>query len=191
MACKFLIPKTENSRKGENKQFFLMFLITYSITILMAVLIAIMNIDEAINQAMINPDIELVYNNWGELIKNIDNTFSFYNCETISFWSFVSAKIIETLVPTTITFSGAILVLQRTIRKDSARPPLLFSLLVIIAMIGIAFTQAKSQIVLELYMATLLILIIISLLISRKIYYQQNLTQHKNEPDDGKITRKG
>lgn len=172
----------------ETKQFLLMFLITYLITIAMSTFISLNTVDKIIVKESLKPKDFL------DMFKLVDGRLDFYNCEKIDTILYFSAKLIETIVPTTITFCGTILVLQFMIRQNKAKNSLLFCFLVILSLLGVSITTVNTVFLLNLYLILIVIVFAICVVFSRKIYYfveseQETLITHKNENSDGKLIR--
>lgn len=172
--------KFKRLRKYE--QFGITFAITYFLTVFFTVLL-VLNYFEGRMTA-----IEWTDGIWG-FIKNSAGVFTFGYCQNLDAWTYLSAKIVETLIPTTVTFSGTILVLQTTKEPKTSLNALLFISLTIFVMTGMFFMVAKLRSTLSFYMWLLLILLCIVFTFSAKLFNVQSKSnkEHKNEESDGNI----
>lgn len=123
-------------------------------------------------------------------LNNTSVTFSFGYCTGLDAWTYLFAKIVETLIPTTLTFSGAILILQTKVAKDTSLDAMLFISLVCLTIAGIGFMIARLPSVLFFYMWLLFFLFCIVFMFSAKLFNIQNEEDnlHKNEESDGIMT---
>lgn len=103
--------------------------------------------------------------------------------------TYLAAKLIETLIPTTLTFSGSMFVLQATKEKSNYLNACLSIVLFLIAMIGMFYMVSKHKTVLIMYMWVLVMLFVMAVFLSSKVYDSKKKEQipHKKEPDDGNI----
>lgn len=132
----------------------------------------------------------------GSVAIQLDNVnqlrigFDFYSCKDLSAGMFVSAKLLETLVPTAITFSGTILILQTNASKKRSLTVWLFVVITLLVIGGILLPTAKTKFFLELYLWTFWILCLISILLCWHAFSipMHVRTRHKREPDDGRMT---
>lgn len=179
--------------RNENKQFYMMFIITYLISIVLSTAIMLNSLDDVFYNVVYSANIP----NWNSLgflerIQQLNGELQFYNCQNLSIQLFFGAKLLETLVPTTITFGGTILILQMiTAKKNLVFDSLLFCLLVFLTTLGVAFTTVKTVEILILYLILIAFFLVLSLVFSKKIYTLQNAgqTNHKIENSDGKMIR--
>lgn len=172
--------KFKRLRKYE--QFGVTFAITYFLTIFFTVLVVL----EYFESNMIA--IEWTGGIWG-FIKAPAEIFTFGNCKGLDAWTYLSANIVETLIPTTVTFSGTILILQTTKEANTSLNALLFISLTFFVMTGMFFMVAKLRSTLSLYIWLLLILHCIVFTFSAKLFNVQSKSnnEHKNEESDGNI----
>ncbi len=169
-------------RLKKYEQFGVTFAITYLITILFCLLF-VFNYFEDIMVATNNTESFLSF------FGSVQNIFTFGYCNDLNALDYLTAKIFETLIPTTLTFSGTILVLQTTKRKNTSLNTFLFISLFAFAMVGMFFMVARLQSMLNLYMWLLLVLFFFVFFFSAKVFVLQNKDEnlHKSEESDGKI----
>lgn len=170
-------------RLKKYEQFGITFAITYLITVLFALLV-VFNYFEDIMIATKNTS-----SIWS-FITTTQNKFTFGYCNDLNAWTYLVAKMFETLIPTTLTFSGTILVLQTTKTRNTSLNAFLFISLFGFAMIGMFFMVAKLQTMLNFYMWVLLFLFFVVFIFSAKVFALQDKDDsvHKNEESDGQIT---
>lgn len=155
----------------KKRAFILSFLITYLLTIILTFGICIIQMDQE-----------------REKSENITN-FTFYECNTLDTFQFIAAKVVETIVPTTITFCASVLFLQSNFEKKPTSSVLLFALITILVVGGIILPTFKTETNLIRALWFLGILCSCSLCFSWSIHAEPSiqLPGHKNEPCDGKI----
>lgn len=152
----------------ENMTFLQMFLITFVITICMTAVIILLVLDSDYS----NPE------KTGQGLR-----FSVFT--NMDFFSYVFSSIVQTIVPTTITFSGTILILQSRSNMNRTYKVLLFISIILLALFGIMQNSVKSLVYLNFTNAVLLILIVLSLFFSKKIFNLNNSSTNKKEISDG------
>lgn len=115
--------------------------------------------------------------------------FVFYACTGLSTSMFVAAKLLETLVPTAITFSGTILILQTDSSTKRSLTVWLFVVITLLVVGGIVLPTAKTLVFLETYLWTLGALCLASVILSWQAFSDPSEESkiHKNESSDGKM----
>lgn len=179
--CNF-ITRFKYKRLSKYEKFGLTFAITYLITILFTVLV-VLNQFEEIMFKMGSEE------NLLKFVFTTEEKFSFGYCSNLNAFTYLLAKLFETLIPTTLTFSGTILVLQTTTVKNTSWNVVLFIALLGFTMIGMFFMVSKLETTLRFYMWILLALFIVVFIFSAKLFTLQKKDNslHKKEESDGKI----
>lgn len=128
-------------------------------------------------------------NKWStsESLNNI--YFEFYECAKLSAGFFLAVKLIETLIPTIITFSGTILMLQANHAEKQNITVWLFLCIALLAAGGIALSTAKTSFFLNIYFLILGLLCMLSVILSWFVFSDDDPKPliHKKEPCDGRI----
>ncbi len=166
----------------KHEQFIITLIFTYLLTIIFTVLVVFNQFEDIM--------VSLNYSNslW-DFIKTTTEKFSFGYCQNVDARMYLAAKLFETLIPTTLTFSGTIFVLQTAKEKSNYLNAFLAIILLLVAMIGVFFMVSKLEAMLTLYMWMLLILFLLAILFSSKMFALQNKdsSSHKKEQSDGHI----
>lgn len=202
-SCLFLRIRVKWRRhKRTQSTFVLSFLITYLLTIGLSVGSLLIQIEaksvetESISESGATYVSELTSNSSLDETKNNSAqpdsqapAFDFYDCSNINMTEFITAKLLETLVPTAITFSGTILILQSDATGKQRHMVLLFVVITFLVIGGIVLPTVKTPAFLRSYLWVLGILCIISIYLSWKVFSVAPVqsTNHKSEPSDGKI----
>ena len=170
--------KFQNLKRYE--EFWITFSITYLITILFTIFICINNFEERILDANYTESV------WSFLLSSTGG-FNFGYCYDISAMNYLFAKIIETLIPTTVTFAGTILILQSVKVRYTSLNAMLFIALTILLMAGVFFMFSRLESTLVLYMKCICIIFAVIIIFSAKLYYIQDAdcNFHKREVSDG------
>lgn len=158
-------------RLDKKRSFILSVLITYLLTIVLTGGVAIVQMD----QERSNP--------------NDTPGFTFYECTTLDTKEFIASKIIETIIPTTITFCATILLLQTNIAKKQTVTVFLFVLITLLIVGGIVLPTFKRPENLSKVLWGLGILCVAALCFAWNAFSESDiqLTGHKSGPCDGKI----
>ena len=171
---RFISFKLKLRDKLERKKAFIFSLvITYILTIgLSAALIAI-QIDHQQSNLEPNEVFSLDYN----------------ECKDVTEGQFWVAKLLETVIPTAITFSGTILILQT---DHSSRKGIMVWLFVDIALMaigGFVLPSARTSDFLDVYLCIWSALCVISILLSWCAFSDSEtpISTHKREPCDGRL----
>lgn len=188
-------------RKHTQSAFILSFLITYLLTVGLSVGALLIQIDGQWGDATGSID-SVVAGTTETTLSDVCTTevdqkqtdpqfsgFVFYGCSNISTTLFVAAKLLETLVPTAITFCGTILILQSDATGRRGYMVFLFVVIAFLVIGGIVLPTVKTIPFLIGYLWILGILCVISVYLSWKVFSDvpPPLTNHKAEPSDGKI----
>lgn len=115
------------------------------------------------------------------------NSFEFYKCTNLGLGLFLCAKLLETLVPTAITFSGTVLTLQTDSSTKQASVVGLFVVITLLAVSGVALSTAKTLAFLEVYLWIVGVLCLASVVFSWQAICDpaSEVTNHKKEKNDG------
>lgn len=97
--------------------------------------------------------------------------FQFSRCEKVDPFLYSVSCVIQTLVPTTITFSGTIIILQSKLNSGKTMKVLLFISIILLALIGVLQTSVQTSELLYISNFILLFLNFVSLFLSRKVFY--------------------
>ena len=156
---------------SKKRAFILSILITYLLTIVLTGGIAIIQMD----QERSNP--------------NDTPGFTFYECTTLDTSLFIASKMIETIIPTTITFCATILLLQTDIAKKQMVTVLLFVFITLLTVGGIVLPTFKTPENLTRVLWILGGLCVIALCLSWSAFSESTipLHGHKSGPSDGKL----
>lgn len=176
----FIRLKYKNFEKHE--QFIITFMFTYLLTVAFAVLV-IFKYFENIMVLLNYP------NDLWDFINSNEYNFTFGNCKNLDAKLYLAARLYETLIPTTLTFSGTIFVLQTTKEKNIYLNAFLAIILFLITMIGMLFMVSSLKATLKMHMWELLILFFLAIILSNKAFTLQSKenSSHKNEHSDGQI----
>lgn len=149
----------------ENMTFFQMLMITFVITLCMTFVIALIVFDN--NQNVMNQGFRF------SMIPNLDG------------YSYLFSTTIQTIVPTTITFSGTILILQSRSHMNRTYKVLLFISIILLALFGVMQSSVKTVFYLSFTNIVLFFLVILSIFFSKKIFNLNSSINKKNETSDG------
>lgn len=161
--------KLRNQIKKKNI-FLLSLVITYLLTVILTIGISSIQMDQ-------------------ERDKNDNESgLSFYECSNLDTVQFVTAKIMEALIPTTITFCATILLLQTDVTENKTLTVWLFVFIFSLIVVGIVLPTIKTYENLMKAPWIICILCIITLILSWRAFSDPptKLPGHKNEPSDGK-----
>lgn len=180
--------------------FFFSLLITYLLTIGLTVGSIVIQLDGmyALDSVQTNADEITTSTESGtstqqdtssESTNSTSGTFEFYSCTGLDTGMFVAAKMLETLVPTAITFSGTILILQTDSSTKRMWIVWLFLVITLLVVGGIVLPTAKTLTFLEAYLWTLGALCLFSVVLSWHAFYDPaaDTKRHKCELSDGKM----
>lgn len=173
--------KTSNSMHGLG-QFLISWIITYLLTVFFTILVVFENFEQHMNNETSNDLLSFVVSK--------EPYFTFNHCEELTPLTYLSAKVVETLIPTTLTFSGSIFIMRKTRNENNYLDTALAISLFMIAMLGTFFMIVRYKSTLNIYMIALVLLISIAIVFSAMVFIlQQNKKiTHKNEPCDGLIS---
>lgn len=191
------ILKSRRPKKYES--FFFTFIFTYIITILFVVLVVFKQYEDSMVSIGFQGTIWDFIGLWphddflaGNGITDVQSriNYSFGYCSMLSPSLYLSAKIMETLLPTTLTLCGITLVTGRSKKGYKAYGSLVLLLFVMI-MFGMFFMVVKLETMLRLYMYILLGLFCLSIIVAASIESKDDNTgfKHKKEYSDGKFCR--
>lgn len=174
--------KAKNMRK--NEQFWITFAITYIVTIFFTMSVVFKQYE----------DVMISTNYSGGILQFLNTTtykFTFGYCAGLDAWTYLASKIMETSIPTTITFAGVILVLQTARENTTLLNMGLFVTLLIFTIAGIFFMVCRIENILIFYIRILTILFCIVVAFSAKLFKINNNNDnlHKTEESDGNISR--
>lgn len=125
-----------------------MLLITYVITIVMTVVCLILLFD-----------------------NNSIDKLQFSRCKNVDQFLYSMSCVVQTLVPTTITFSGTIIILQSKFNKIGTMKVLLFITIILLAVFGILQISAQTFSILYIANVMLILLNAFALFFSKKVFY--------------------
>ena len=177
--------------------FFFSLLITYLLTIGLTVGSIVIQLDgmyapdlaQTNTDASTEPGTVSQKDTTSENTDSVSGTFEFYSCTGLNTGMFIAAKMLETLVPTAITFSGTILILQTDSSTKRTWIVWLFLVITLLVVGGIVLPTAKTLAFLEAYLWTLGVLCLASIVLSWHAFYDPvaDAKRHKNELSDGKM----
>ena len=153
--------------------FFFSLLITYLLAIGLTLGSIVIQLDSklALKLSQTDSDVITASENVGnnqDTINEERDVFTFHSCTGLETGLFVAARILETLIPTAITFSGVILILQTDSKEKSANRTLLFLVITLLTIGGIVLPTVKTIRFLEIYIGAFGILCLLSIVFSWK-----------------------
>ena len=118
--------------------------------------------------------------------------FVFYECKGLNLPQFVLARLMETIVPTAVTFSATVLCLQTNPAKKQGWFVWLLVSIVLLVVLGIVLPTAKTLAFLNGYLIALGVVYFLSLVFAWNAFSTGDDAQgyHKLEPSDGSIIAK-
>lgn len=153
----------------ENMTFIQMLLITFVITVCMTLVTVLLVFDHADFPS-----------------SDTSRNFQFSFIENLDHFTFLASTIIQTVVPTTITFSGTILILQSRSNMNRTYKVLLFISIILMALFGIMQNYVKSFPYLVTTNVVLFVLIVLAIYFSKKVFNLKNYSLNKKkETSDG------
>lgn len=180
---------------SESKQFFLMFILTYAVTILLAVIIVFNHFDDEVEKYLFAAEnAQETLSSWQDIFRILKGRLQFNGCGSLNPDTYIIARIAETLVPTTITFSGTILVLQVTANPKHGLNTVLFCLIVLLALAGMSSIEVHNAVILDLYITMVIVSSILCVFFSYIIYVYQTpkkiVVSRRQELSDGIMNRR-
>lgn len=155
------------------KAFIFSFVITYILTIGLSAALVAIQIDKERSSLGADETLSLDYN----------------ECTDVTEGQFWIAKLLETLIPTAITFSGTILILQTDHSTRRGITVWLFVNIALIAIGGFVLPTAKTPDFLNIYLWIWSALCVISIVLSWCAFSDSEtpISMHKREPCDGQL----
>ena len=148
------------------KNFILSFVLTYAVTVGIAIIATLLEMD-----------------------ANNTATMLFHRCQ-LSTNMYVWAKVIETVMPTTITFSGVTLLFQMSPRSIGTSGTFILTSISLLAALHIAVSQVSNSDLMFGLLLVALVLDVLPVAISCAFYIEPNgsFERHKQEVSDGSIS---
>lgn len=152
--------------KSYHKNFILSFVLTYAITVGIAIIVTVLEIDVSSSERMT------------------------FHCSELSYVMYFMAKILEAIIPTTITFCGAILLFQMSPQRIGTGGTAILTCISLLAALYIAISQISNH----NYMFGLLIAAIplnfFPIAVASRFYIESSTSvdPHKQECSDGSIS---
>lgn len=149
----------------------LSFLITYALTIGLSVVSILIELDSK------------------NILLTSNMLINFHNCESISVLSYLFARLVEVLIPTTITFCSTILILEVDFQTQKHLGTWIFISIALLVAIGVAMPLFRNQEYLEIFVYVGLALTILPILLINRVYqFDYPQPNHKQELCDGHIS---
>lgn len=161
------------------EQFLITFVISYILTIVFTLIVALGQFDTIMSENSFK-------GNMIDFIKNPDWRFDFGGCTDISLIRYLEAKVIESLIPTTLTFCVSILTSQTSPKLHSNLNAVMIIVMVIFALVGVFFMLVKNEAMLVFFMWLLLLLFISSIVVSSMVF-SKGKCNYRKEQSDGKL----
>lgn len=172
----------ENIKRNIKKQeqFIITFAISYILTIVFTLIVALGQFDTLMSEKLFEGSII-------DFITNPEWRFEFGGCTNICLTRYLEAKVIESLIPTTLTFCVSILTSQTSSKLHSSLNAVMIIVLVIFALVGGFFMLVKNEATLVFFMWLLLFLFISSIVVSSMVF-SRGKCNYRKERSDGKLT---
>ena len=149
----------------------LSFLITYALTIGLSVVSILIELDSK------------------NILLTSDMLVNFHNCQSISVLSYLFARLVEVLIPTTITFCSTILILEVDFQTQKHLGTWIFISIALLVAVGVAMPLFSNQEYLEIFVYIGLALTILPILLINRVYhFDCSQSNHKQELCDGHIS---
>lgn len=148
------------------KNFILSFLLTYAITVGIAIITTLLELD-------VNNDVVMIFHN-----------------SQLTIEMYVWAKVIEAVIPTTITFCGVTLLFQMSPRSIGMSGTFILTSISLLAAVHIAISQISNSDFMFGLLVVALLLDIIPIAVSCASYIEPSgsFNRHKQELSDGLIS---
>lgn len=165
-----------NIKKQE--QFIITLVISYILTILFTLIVALGQFDVIMSENSFKGNII-------DFMTNPELLFNFGGCTQISLTRYLEAKVIESLIPTTLTFCVTILTSQTSSMINSSLNVVMIIVMIVFALVSGFFMLVKNEATLVFFMWLLLFLFIASMIVS-SIIFTKSRNNYRKEKSDGK-----
>lgn len=158
------------------KQFIITLVISYILTIVFTLIVALGQFDTIMSENSFNGSII-------DFMKNPKWRFDFGGCNNICTIRYLEAKVIESLIPTTLTFCVTILTSQTSSKLHSSLNAVMIIVMVIFALVGGFFMLVKNEATLVFFMWLLRLLFVSSIVVSSMIFSKEECNYRKEQSD--------